>query len=66
MTSTKIEDGRPALTVSRPAPRPAAAAAVLTVRSAELMGGARQLHIEHAGEVYVLRQTSKGKLILTK
>lgn len=28
--------------------------------------GCRELRIEHRGEFYSLRQTSKGKLILTK
>lgn len=36
------------------------------VTSAELIGGARELRIDHAGEEYRLRITSKGKLILTK
>lgn len=36
------------------------------LKSEELFAGKRQLFIEHAGEVYQLRQTSKGKLILTK
>ena len=36
------------------------------VESAELLDGSRQLLIRHAGEIYTLRQTSKGKLILTK
>lgn len=36
------------------------------VSSAELIGDARELRIEHAGEEYRLRITSKGKLILTK
>lgn len=34
--------------------------------SAYLLGGGRELFIEHLGEIYVLRHTSKGKLILTK
>jgi hemin uptake protein HemP len=34
--------------------------------SARLMGGARELIIEHAGDEYRLRITGKGKLILTK
>ena len=37
-----------------------------SVRSADLLGAARLLMIEHRGEVYCLRQTSRGKLILTK
>ena len=36
------------------------------IRSGELFGGGREVLIEHAGELYSLRQTSKGKLILTK
>ncbi|MEX0808118.1 MAG: hemin uptake protein HemP [Dongiaceae bacterium] len=36
------------------------------VSSADLMGGKRELCIEHAGELYRLRITGKGKLILTK
>ena len=36
------------------------------VSSANLFGTGREILIEHAGELYSLRQTSKGKLILTK
>jgi len=36
------------------------------ISSAELFKGQREVLIEHAGEVYSLRHTSKGKLILTK
>jgi len=36
------------------------------IRSDELFGSQREVLIEHAGELYSLRQTSKGKLILTK
>ncbi len=39
---------------------------VPSISSDRLLGAARQLRIEHAGEWYVLRQTSKNKLILTK
>lgn len=34
--------------------------------SSELLGGNNELHIEHNGEIYTLRQTRQGKLILTK
>jgi hemin uptake protein HemP len=34
--------------------------------SRELFGGGNELHIEHNAEIYTLRKTSKGKLILTK
>lgn len=36
------------------------------VTSEELLAGKRELVIEHSGEKYRLRLTSKGKLILTK
>lgn len=49
---------RPGADAPREAPR--------RVSSAELLGPAGELRIEHAGEVYHLRATSKGKLILTK
>ena len=37
-----------------------------TVSSSELLAGGNELLIEHNGGVYSLRQTSNGKLILTK
>lgn len=37
-----------------------------SVPSSELFKGCRELVIEHNGETYSLRQTSKGGLILTK
>lgn len=36
------------------------------VASRELFAGGNELQIEHNGDIYTLRQTSKGKLILTK
>jgi len=36
------------------------------ISSAELFEGGREIHIRHADDVYTLRQTNKGKLILTK
>jgi len=36
------------------------------VRSEDLFSGSREIRIEHYGDVYSLRRTSKGKLILTK
>lgn len=36
------------------------------LQSNDLLRGQREVLIEHAGETYFLRQTSKGKLILTK
>lgn len=36
------------------------------IRSVEILAGAREVLIEHEGDEYRLRHTSKGKLILTK
>lgn len=36
------------------------------VTSHQLLGEQRRIQIEHQGEYYVLRITSRGKLILTK
>lgn len=36
------------------------------VESVALLAGGKELLIRHGAEVYTLRQTSKGKLILTK
>ncbi len=36
------------------------------VDSTALLGQASELGIRHEGEIYTLRRTSKGKLILTK
>ncbi|WP_430765593.1 hemin uptake protein HemP [Roseateles flavus] len=51
----------PPLTVDRaagPAPR--------RLQSRDLLGQDRELEIEHAGQLYRLRLTQLGKLILTK
>lgn len=39
---------------------------VRTVASHELLAGDRTLRIAHEGELYVLRLTRNGRLILTK
>lgn len=39
---------------------------VRAVSSESLFDGAQELHIQHRGTLYRLRQTSLGKLILTK
>ncbi len=54
-----------------PAIQPAAAhgassARVLRISSQTLFAGANEVEIEHRGALYRLRQTSLGKLILTK
>jgi hemin uptake protein HemP len=37
-----------------------------TFRSVDMFAGAKEVIIEHDGATYRLRQTSQGKLILTK
>ena len=37
-----------------------------TIRSEELFGMSRELEIQHQGELYVLRLTKLGKLLLNK
>jgi hemin uptake protein HemP len=50
-----------------PAARPQPSRAALrTLQSRELLAEAQEVIIEHQGEFYRLRCTSKGKLILTK
>lgn len=36
------------------------------IGSSELLAGGNELQIDHHGEIYTLRKTRKGKLILTK
>lgn len=36
------------------------------ITSAELFAGGGEVRIRHVDEIYTLRRTSKGKLILTK
>ena len=40
--------------------------ALRRVDSTSLLAGAREIEIEHRGELYRLRCTNRGKLILTK
>ncbi|WP_365881955.1 hemin uptake protein HemP [Bosea sp. (in: a-proteobacteria)] len=46
--------------------RPAAMRPVRTVASAAVFKGETEIGIEHHGELYRLRITRQGKLILTK
>jgi hemin uptake protein HemP len=56
-------------TVSAPDAQPRAPAGLPArkrLSSHALLGGEREIEIEHAGQLYRLRLTSLGKLILTK
>jgi hemin uptake protein HemP len=58
-----VEDGAAlAASAATAAPGPT----LRRVESVALLAGAREIEIEHRGELYRLRCTNKGKLILTK
>ncbi len=48
------------------APKAAAYSQRRLIDSQELFAGKREIIIDHAGSEYCLRQTSQGKLLLTK
>lgn len=48
------------------APVQALRPALRRIDSSGLLAGAREIEIDHRGELYRLRCTNKGKLILTK
>jgi hemin uptake protein HemP len=52
--------------VAPPPARDPAAPAAVRIDSARLFAGAAEVQIEHRGALYRLKQTSLGKLILTK
>lgn len=56
----------PAIGERARAATPAVPARQAVVTSAELLRGEKEIVIAHRGEHYRLRQTSNGKLILTK
>ncbi|HEX3140108.1 MAG TPA: hemin uptake protein HemP [Rhizobacter sp.] len=56
----------PPATPAPATPQPAARDEVQRISSETLLGGAQEVQIEHRGALYRLRQTSLGKLILTK
>jgi hemin uptake protein HemP len=49
-----------------PTPAPPLAARPVIFRSEELFAGGQEVWIEHAGDMYRLRITASGKLLLTK
>ncbi len=56
----------PTRTASRPQIKAVAPPVRRTIKSSDLLAGENELLIEHNGGVYSLRETSNGKLILTK
>jgi hemin uptake protein HemP len=51
---------------TQPLPAPGAEGAIPRISSEQLLAGSQEVLIEHRGALYRLRQTSLGKLILTK
>jgi hemin uptake protein HemP len=47
-------------------PADTASGAARKILVSDLMSNDRQVILEHAGDLYILRITSKGRLILTK
>jgi hemin uptake protein HemP len=47
-------------------PADAAPGIARKIRVSDLMSNDRQVILEHAGDLYILRITAKGRLILTK
>ena len=66
MTDKKFDPSQSARLAPTPATQPVGSTVRRTVKSSELLAGGNELLIEHNGGVYSLRQTSNGKLILTK
>jgi hemin uptake protein HemP len=64
------EPSSPSVNQAPVSPQPGLPAAmhgeVKRISSDTLLGGAQEVQIEHRGALYRLRQTSLGKLILTK
>ena len=52
--------------VQIPPPAPVAAPVRPRVRFGDLAGEAAEVEVEHAGQIYRLRRTRAGKLLLTK
>ncbi len=62
LTKAKVSSSPQTTGVSRSGDAPT----MPRISSDQLLAGGRELVIEHSGEEYRLRITSKGKLILTK
>jgi hemin uptake protein HemP len=62
------KDSEPSSTRNAPVTQSRAVAPPVrrTIKSSDLLAGENELLIEHNGGVYSLRETSNGKLILTK
>ena len=67
LTNSSMDRGKPIILDRANAKEPPGSVAeARTLSSADLFSGAKEVVIDHQGERYRLRCTSKGKLILTK
>jgi hemin uptake protein HemP len=66
MIDRKPDADSPAPLAPAVGPKAAGSTVRRMVKSSELLGRGNELLIEHNGGIYSLRQTSSGKLILTK
>ena len=62
----EVERDPPPSRAGAPSSDAHAATPVRRIHSRELLGAAAEIEIEHAGQIYRLRRTALGKLILTK
>lgn len=65
MNETPLEPDRPAESDAG-GPQPGDEADRIVYASRDLLHGRREIWIDHAGQLYRLRVTNNGKLILTK
>ena len=65
-TAPAAASSLPAAAAVTPASQAGAANRVRRIASRDLLGEAAELEIDHDGQLYRLRRTSLGKLILTK
>lgn len=66
MSSSESHPGKPVAHDAAVPPTVAHPAGVRSVASEVLLGAKGELKIQHNGELYSLRRTRQGKLILTK
>jgi hemin uptake protein HemP len=61
-----MSESSPERKTAKPDPSGSVRDEIRTISAAELLGRAGVVRIEHQGELYTLRRTRLGRLILTK
>jgi hemin uptake protein HemP len=62
----QVGEGRETLSSTNPPPSSGTPSTLRSIRSEDLLQGAREVLIQHGQETYRLRMTKAGKLILNK